>query len=257
MPLNLARAVLTVVDLKKWYDDLYNGFVSNPDFAECFKDARRIFNQDETPIPWGNEHQRVLAVKGHKGPAYNIGGSSREHTTASVMVGADGAVPSIRIVWPGKRVWQYEKDFFQSLPSDGITGSWKFSKSESGYVTRETFLEILSDLDEYLTLNNIPRPVILVIDGYSGHLGLAIAEYCDQHRIQLVLLRANMTHVLQPLGTDLYLIFSLFLINLFRCQSVWSCQVSPPYAAPPLALQQPGRKTLKDHRDLGDCSAGI
>ena len=49
MPLTLARAVLTVVYLKKWNDDLYNGFVSNPDFAERFKDAR-IFNQDETPI---------------------------------------------------------------------------------------------------------------------------------------------------------------------------------------------------------------
>ena len=211
MPLTLARAVLTVVDLKKWYDDLYNGFVSNPDFAECFKDARRIFNQDETPIPWGNEHQRVLAGKGHKGPAYNIGGLSREHTTASVMVRADGGDPSIRIVWPGKRVLQYEKDFMTSLPCDGITGRWKFSKSESGYVTRETFLEILSDLDDHLTLNSVPRPVILVIDGFKGHLGLAIAEYCDQHGIQLVLLRANMTHVLQPLGTDLSLILPLFL----------------------------------------------
>ena len=47
MPLNLARAVLTVVDLKKWYDDLYNGFVSNPDFAECFKDVVRINPQSE------------------------------------------------------------------------------------------------------------------------------------------------------------------------------------------------------------------
>ena len=211
--LNLARAVLTVVDLKKWFDDLYNGFVSNPKFAECFKDARRIYNQDETAISWGNEHQRVLAEKGHQGPAYNIGGSSREHTTASVMIGADGSVPAIRIVWSGKRVTPTEKDLMESLPSDGVTGKWKFSKSVSGYVTRETFLEILSDLDDHLTLNSVPRPVILVIDGFKGHLGLAIAEYCDQHGIQLVLLRANMTHVLQPLGTDLSLIFPLFLTH--------------------------------------------
>ena len=100
----------------------------------------------------------------------------------------------------------------ENTPSDGVTGKWRFSKSASGYVTRETFLEILSDLDDYLTLNNIPRPVILVIDGYKGHLGLAIAEYCDLHGIQLVLLRANMTHVLQPLGMDLSLILQLFLI---------------------------------------------
>ena len=47
MTLTLARSVLTVVDLKKWYDDLYNGFVSNPDFAECFKDVARPSQSEE------------------------------------------------------------------------------------------------------------------------------------------------------------------------------------------------------------------
>ena len=74
------------------------------------------------------------------------------------------------------------------------------SKTESGYVNRETFLDILSDLDHHLTTHNIVRPVLLFVDGFSGHLGLAIAEYCLEHQIQLVLLRANMTHILQPLG---------------------------------------------------------
>ena len=244
MPLTLARAVLTVVDLKKWFDDLYKGFVSNPAFAECFKDARRIYNQDETPITSGNEHQRVLAERGQKGPAYNIGGSSREHTTASVLVGADGSVPAIRIVWSGKRFSQNERDLMENIPSDGVTGKFQFSKTVSGYVTRDTFLEILSDLDNFLTIKNNPRPVILVIDGYKGHLGLAIAEYCDQHGIQLVLLRANMTHVLQPLGMGLFLKIALFLIKLFRCQSFRSCQVSHPCADPPLALRQSWESSL-------------
>ena len=107
------------------------------------------------------------------------------------------------------------------------------------------FLEIFSNLEDYLTLNNIPHPVILVFDRYKGHLGLAIAEYCNLHRMQLVLLCANMIHVLQPLIMDLSLVLQLFLIKLFRCQSVWSFQVSLPYADPPLALQQPGGKLTK------------
>ena len=31
-------------------------------------------------------------------------------------------------------------------------------------------LGILSDLDEWLTAEDVPRPVVLLIDGYSGHL---------------------------------------------------------------------------------------
>ena len=98
MPLSRARAMLTYSDLDNWYTDISGRFVNNPRFADCFTDPRKMYNQDETPITWGIEHQRVLAIKGHIGPAYNLGGSSREHTTASVIVGADGSVPAVRIV---------------------------------------------------------------------------------------------------------------------------------------------------------------
>ena len=187
MSLSNARAMLTVSDLDNWFKDVEGRFVSNPKFGECFTDPRRIYNQDETPLSWGVEHQPVLAVKGYAGPTYNLGGSSRQHTTASVMVGADGSVPSIRIVWSGKIWGPAEKKLRAEIPADGVTGKWKFSKTLSGYVTREIFLEILSDLTDHITENNIPRPVILVIDGFRGHLGLAISEYCDQNGIQLML----------------------------------------------------------------------
>ena len=81
------------------------------------------------------------------------------------MVGADGSVPAIRIVWPGKRWSQAERELQQSSAEDDQTRHWRFSKTESGYVTREAFLDILSDLDEYLTEKSVTRPVILVMDG--------------------------------------------------------------------------------------------
>ena len=156
MALSKARAMLTVSDLDNWFKDVEGRFVNNPKFADCFTDPRRMFNQDETPITWGIEHQKVLAVKGYAGPAYNLGGSSREHTTASVMIGADGSVPGIRIVWSGLRWSQVEKKLQEEIPADGVTGKWKFSKTPSGYVTREIFLEILSDLTDHITEKNIP-----------------------------------------------------------------------------------------------------
>ena len=148
--------------MDNWFKDVEGRFVKDPKFSECFKDPRQLYNQDETPITWGTKLQKVLAVKGFSGPAYNLGGFSREHTTVSVLVGADGSVPAIRIVWSGKRWSQAERDLQENIPADGVTGKFKFSKTPSGYVTREVFLEILSDLTDHITEHIVPQPVILV-----------------------------------------------------------------------------------------------
>ena len=87
MASSTARAMLTVSDLDNWFKDVEGRFIKDPKFSNYFKDPRQLYNQDETPITWGTKHQKVLAVKGFSGPAYNFGESSREHTTASVLVG--------------------------------------------------------------------------------------------------------------------------------------------------------------------------
>ena len=51
----------------------------------------------------GVEHQLVLAPVGYKQPIYNRGGDSRQHTSLSVMVPADGKHVLIRLVYKGKR----------------------------------------------------------------------------------------------------------------------------------------------------------
>ena len=59
--------------------------------------------QDETSVTPGVEHQLVLAPVGYKQPIYNRGGDSRQHTSLSVMVPADGKHVLIRMVYKGKR----------------------------------------------------------------------------------------------------------------------------------------------------------
>ena len=204
MALSHARACLTVYDLKLWFSNIRERFFENPDFSEVWKNPRRIFNQDETALEMGSEHQIVLAPKGHTGPLYNTGGSSREHVTLSVTVGADGSVAGMRVVYSGKRRSKEEKELEETLPTDGVTGPWRFSKSPKGYVNRIIFLEILRDLKDYVEKENIEKPVILFIDGFSGHLGLSVAEFCSEFGIQLILLRSNMTHVLQPLDVKIF-----------------------------------------------------
>lgn len=82
----------------------------------------------------------------------NNGGNSKLHITASVMFDAAGTYIDVRLVYPGvrKRDKQLEK-----IPKTGVTGEWKHSVSDHGYVTREIFLEVLQDLDIHLTTANI------------------------------------------------------------------------------------------------------
>ena len=210
MSLSAARDCLTVYDLDSWFKHIKERFVSPPEFSEVWENPQRIFNQDETALEFGSDHKKVLAPKGHKGPLYNTGGSSRSHVTLSVTVSASGEVAGVRVVYSGKRWSAEEKDLIENLPSDGVTGEWRFSKSEKGYVNREIFIDVLKDLTDHLDRKNIARPVMLLIDGFSGHLGLEIAEFCVEFGIQLILLRSNMTHVIQPLGVYIFVYIKMF-----------------------------------------------
>ena len=59
-------------------------------------------------------------------------------------------------------------------------------------------LEVVEDLDNYVIEKQIPKPVILFMDGFKGHYGIEINEECDKQGIQLWLLRAHMSHIIQP-----------------------------------------------------------
>ena len=56
----------------------------------------------------------------------------------------------------------------KKLPSAGYTGKWKFSVSKGGFMTAVNYLEVLADIDQYLTENDIARPVVMFIDGFPG-----------------------------------------------------------------------------------------
>ena len=137
MSLSPARDCLSVYDLNNWFKHIKERFVSPPEFSGVWENPQRIFNQDETALEFGSDHKTVLATKGHKGPLYNTGGSSRSHVTISLTVSASGEVAGVRVVYSGKRWSDQEREMIKNLPSDGVTGQWRFSKSEKGYVNRE------------------------------------------------------------------------------------------------------------------------
>ena len=97
-----------------------------------------------------------------------------------------------------------EKKWLKDLPKDGRTGHWGLSVTEKGYMMTDMFLVILEDLDMTLTEQNIQRPVILIVDGASSHISLAMAAYCKEKQIFPWLLKPNTTHLLQPLDLTFF-----------------------------------------------------
>ena len=65
-------------------------------------------------------------------------------------------------------------------------------------------MDILRDLDTLLAKYNIPRPVILFMDGPNAHISLEAAQFFKLKNIQPWILRANMTHLLQPLDLTFF-----------------------------------------------------
>ena len=140
--------------------------------------------QDETKVTAGSSHIRVLTSKGKKGPTYAMGLNAKLQVTAMVTVSASGECPGVRIVHRGKRLISGPgRKHLNDLPTDGITGAFRFSVSEKGFVNRAIFLEELKSFNEWLMEREVEKPVILWADGFSGHKGIKIAEYCRENGI--------------------------------------------------------------------------
>ena len=89
-----------------------------------------------------------------------------------------------------------------SLPSNGHSGKWSFSTTSKGFVTAETFVDVLSDLVKFVYDHNITKPIILFLDGAAPNnltISICMAEYCKRVQFQQWLFKPNMTHLIQPL----------------------------------------------------------
>ena len=145
--------------------------MKNPRFADCFTSGGdRLYNQDETALISSTSKQKVLTPKGWKDVIYNMQSSTRIHVTCSLTVSASGKFAGVRCVYSG--VKNVAQGHLKDLPKTGLCGEVQFSVTDTGFMTRLTFLDVLMDLDNYLVRNSVQRPVVLVLDGFSGHTGL-------------------------------------------------------------------------------------
>ena len=148
-------------------------------YPDIWADPNRIFNQDETAFELSEGSVKVLAKKGTRNVPGRSSGS-RSHETLSVTASAAG-----NLVWPRlvlKGIRDVSKKHFSCLQPGIKTGSFRFSYTETGFVNKDVFCKIILDLDEYLSVNKTPRPILLLIDGATCHISLKARDMAkDTH----------------------------------------------------------------------------
>ena len=101
MELSKARSMLSIEGLMSWFQDTRKALVDHPDYADCWRNPRRILNQDECGLQIGASKVKVLAPRGVDHVLYSRGGGSHEHVSLSVTANAAGECVGTRVIYKG------------------------------------------------------------------------------------------------------------------------------------------------------------
>ena len=174
------RSALQAKDLMQWFAITEEKLNNDKDLKEVFSDPDRIWNCDETGAQLGTEKRRVVAKFGTRNVKHlNSGSGSRQSVSVAYTVSASGKLVPPRAIYAGVRNLAERK--LSTMPADGKSGQWSFSRSDKGFQTSETFLECLQDLDKFLEEQKIKRPIIVYMDQATCHVSLAIISTGQYH----------------------------------------------------------------------------
>lgn len=166
--------------------------------ASCDSGPSRLSNPTELPLHetaffLSPKEDKVIVKKGQK-TVYNfINNNEKECITSLIMTNACEMMPPPLVMFSYQRI---PKAIVQEIPK-----SWGVGRSENGWMTGESLYEYIANVFfPWIQENLIELPIILYVDGHVSHLTMALSDFCVQHKIELIALYPNATHILQPLN---------------------------------------------------------
>lgn len=194
--LTKSRAIITEDYIRKWFDELQT-YIEEIKQEDIFNDPRRILNGDETSFSMCPKTGKVLAPKGWKNVYELKKGSEKEAITVLLVFSAAGKTAHPMVVFPYIRP---PVSVVKSMPPD-----WFLGKSETGWMRSDIFYEyIVNGVNKWLEDNDIPKPVILFVDGHKSHMSMQLSKWCDENGIILYALPPNTTHIMQPADVSIF-----------------------------------------------------
>lgn len=155
----------------------------------------RIYNIDETSYCSDPQKTKVVGLKGYPSTR-TTSSAGKTNTTVLVAGNAAGGKGPPFIIFKGKHVWS-------SWTSEEAYPGTLYSATSNGWIESNAF-------EEYLTKSFIPmvktgeEPTLLIYDGHSTHVQLAVVEKAKQNNITIIKLPPHSSHLLQPLDLSVF-----------------------------------------------------
>lgn len=174
-----ASSCISEDNIRGWFKDIENYLEEG--LFDVLKDSNRVFNGDETNFVLCPKTHKVLAVNGIKN-VYEIDqGKAKESVSCMFTFSAGGETVPPMIIYPYVRV---PAEVVQSVPA-----SYGVGRSESGWIKSEVFYEYVANiLNPFLVAKNVPKPVLLFVDGHKSHLSYCLSKLCNELGIVLIAL---------------------------------------------------------------------
>lgn len=97
---------------------------------------------------------------------------------------------------------------YKRLPAviiEKVPKDWSVGRSDNGWMTGESFYEYMTNaFYPWCLQNEIQFPIIMYLDGHSSHATMALSNFCTAHKIVLISLYPNSTHITQPMDVALF-----------------------------------------------------
>ena len=169
--------------------------------AEYELEAEHTYNMDEKGFAIGviGKSKRIFDKKlyGQKQYRQSLHDGNREWVTLLATICADGSTlpPGIIFAAAGRAV---QASWVSSI--DPKKHSVHFTTSPNGWTNNDLGLTWLDQLFERYTKPKARRKWrLLIIDGHGSHVTKDFIDYCDSHKILLLIFPPHATHTLQPL----------------------------------------------------------
>lgn len=155
------------------------------------ENADRIFTCDEILIAFSK-----LDDKGEKIPLKSLlknqNGEEKQLVTVIAAASASGQYLMPHLLTSAENI---DTNQFPTLD----TSSYKSVHSLTGLITQQIFLDWIMYFDDYLTKNNVKRPVVILLDDHQSHFFISVFLYCLDRRIIPVCLPPKLNKIIQPL----------------------------------------------------------
>ena len=185
VPLSVARAMATDEHVIDRYFEMLMDTLSNNGLMHK---PMQLYNCDETGMPLGAYHHKVVAQAGSN-PTCITSNSSKSQVTVLACVSATG------VAMPPFVIFQ-RKTMNQELTIGEIPGTL-YGCSEKGWINQKPFTHWFEN--HFIRYILLSRPVVLLMDGHSSHFCPNMIRMAAKEKVILFTLPPNTTHLIQPL----------------------------------------------------------